>query len=135
MDRQGRILLDVPPGSEGDFDRSILEKFEHPVDVCHGPAPDEICPLLGPEGCTLADTAHGIVFALDLDRPQHRAILEAYRRTGTADRPIRVIVSADQMERYGDLLEDFEVWDHDPSVADLDGFAAEVEAVDRYPAG
>jgi hypothetical protein len=134
MDREGRILLDVPPGWEGDFDRSILEKFEHPVDVCHGPAPGAICPLLRGEGCTLVDTAHGIVFALDLDRPQHRAILEAYRRTGTADRPIRVVVSTKQMERYGDLLGDFEVWDHDPSVADLDGFAAEVEAVDRYPA-
>jgi hypothetical protein len=30
-----------------------------------------------------------------------------------------------------ELLEDVEVWTHEPSVADLDGFAAEVEANDR----
>lgn len=131
MDLQGRILLDVPPGSEGEFDRSILEKLEHPVDVCHGPAPGKLCPILGTEGCAMVETAHGIVFALDLDRPQHRAILEAYRREGNADRPIRVVIHADQVERYADLLADFEIWDHNPSVADLDGFAAEVEAVDR----
>ena len=131
MDRQGRILLDVPPGSEGDFDRSILEKLEHPVDVCHGPAPDELCPLLGSQGCAMAEAAHGIVFALDLDVAQHRAILDAYRREGNDERPIRVVIHEDQVERYGDLLADFEVWDHNPSVADLDGFAAEVEAVDR----
>lgn len=132
MDRQGRVLLDVPPGSEGEFDRSILEKLEHPVDVCHGPAPGKICPLLGSEGCTIAETAHGILFALDLDRAQHRAILDAYRQVGGTDRPIRVIVSPGQAARYGDFLADFEIWEHDPSVADLDGFAAEIEAVDRY---
>lgn len=131
MDRQGRVLLDVPPGSEGEFDRSILEKLEHPVDVCHGPAPGEPCPILGTEGCSMVENAHGIVFALDLDVPQHQAILEAYRREGNAERPIRVVIHKDQIERYGDLLADFEVWDHNPSVADLDGFAAEVEAVDR----
>jgi hypothetical protein len=41
----------------------------------------------------MVESAHGIVFALDLDVPQQ----------------------------------------HNPSVADLDGFAAEVEAVDRNP--
>lgn len=131
MDTPGLILLDVPPGPDGEFDRSILEKLEHPVATCHGPAHGEICPLLGPEGCALVEAAHGIVFALDLDRAQNRLILEAYRQEGNADRPIRVIVRKDQMERYGDLLADFEVWEHDPSVSELDGFAAEVEAVDR----
>lgn len=29
------------------------------------------------------------------------------------------------------LLDEFEVWTHDPTMADLDGFAAEVDAVDR----
>lgn len=131
MGRQGRILLDVPPGSEGEFDRSILEKLEHPVEICHGPAPGQLCPILGKRGCTKLEDAHGIVFALDLERPQHRAILEAYRREGNPERPIRVLIHEDQLERYGDLLADFEIWDHDPSVADLDAFAAEVEAVDR----
>jgi hypothetical protein len=29
------------------------------------------------------------------------------------------------------VLADVEIWEHEPSVADLDGFAAEVEASDR----
>jgi len=34
--------------------------------------------------------------------------------------------------RYADLLADVEVWRREPSVADLDGFAREVEAADRF---
>jgi hypothetical protein len=131
MDERGLILLDVPPGSEGEFDQTILEKLEHPVVVCHGPHQGELCPILAARGCPMVDAAHGIVFALDLDRPQHRAILDAYRAHRGGDMPIRVVVRKEQIERYGDLLEDFEIWRHDPSVAELDGFAAEVEAADR----
>ena len=32
---------------------------------------------------------------------------------------------------YTDLLAEVEVWTHEPNVADLDGFAAEIEAADR----
>jgi hypothetical protein len=90
-----------------------------------------LCPLLGGQGCPKFEQAHGIVFALDLDRAQHRAILARYRELARDDLPIRAVVSAEQQERYAALLAGVDVWDHEPSVADLDGFAARVEAGDR----
>jgi hypothetical protein len=129
----GVILLDVAAG-DGEFDRSILEKLGHPVEICNGPAFRELCPLLGGEGCPKFDTAHGIVVELDLRRRQHRMIVERYRELGRPDLPIRVVVKPGEAELYRDLLDQVEVWGHDPTVADLDGFAAEVEAVDRSDA-
>jgi hypothetical protein len=119
---EGVVLLDVPPGDAGEFDREMLERMGHPVHVC---------PLLGGDGCALFEQAHGIVFKLDLGRDQHREILRRYRQLAREDVPIRVLVSAADAERYGDLLRDVEVWTHEPNVADLDGFAARVEAADR----
>lgn len=132
MDQRGLVLLDVTPGEGEDFDSSFLERNGHPVTVCHGPAVKELCPLLGGHGCEKFESAHGIVFGLDLDRPQHRAILQRYRALGRPDLPIRVIVRPEQVARYGDILADVEVWTHDPTAADLDGFAAELEATDRF---
>jgi hypothetical protein len=128
---QAPILIDVPPGGDGEFDRTFLERLDHPVSMCHGPAADELCPLLGGKGCELFEDAHGIVFALDLDRPQHRDILRRYREDAAAEVPIRVVVRPGQAERFAAVLADVEIWEHEPSVADLDGFAAEVEATDR----
>ena len=59
------------------------------------------------------------------------AIVERYRDLAGEDLPIRVVCTPDQAARFADLLAGVEVWEHDPTVADLDGFAAEVEAVDR----
>jgi hypothetical protein len=129
----GVILLDVPAG-EGDFDASILERLGHPVVVCNGPRFMEVCPLLGARGCEMFERASGIVFELDLDRGQHRMILRRYRDQAGPELPIRVVVKPGQAERYAELLDDVEVWAHDPTVADLDGFAAEVEAADRVRA-
>jgi len=129
-DEHGIVLLDAPEGA-GEFDQSILERLGHPVMTCSGPATKELCPLLGGTGCPKFDEAHGIVFELDLERPQHRAIVKRYRELGRDDLPIRVVVAAEQHDRYAGLLADVQVWDHEPTVADLDGFAAEVEAVDR----
>jgi hypothetical protein len=130
-DREGGVvLLDVLAG-EGDFDRSILERLGHPVVTCAGPEAETLCPLLGGQGCTKFDEAHGIVFELDLDRPQHRAIVDRYRHLAHAGLPIRVVIRPDQRDRYADLLATVQVWDHEPTVADLDGFAAQLEAADR----
>jgi hypothetical protein len=128
---EGVVLLDVTPGEAEAFDVSFLERTGHPVLVCHGPQVDELCPLLGGHGCSKFETAHWIVFALDLDRPQHREILGRYRAMARPDLPIRAVVRPDQAERYHDLLTDIEVCTHEPTVVDLDGFAAEVEATDR----
>lgn len=129
--RGGVVLLDVLPG-EGEFDRSILERLGHPVMTCSGPNIDQLCPLLGGQGCTKFEQAHGIVFELDLDRPQHRDIVRRYAELARPDLPVRVVVRREQQERYADLLSAVQVWDHSPTVADLDGFAAQVEAADRY---
>jgi hypothetical protein len=133
QERMGVILLDVSPGESVELDVSFLERNGHPVLVCHGPG-TKLCPLLGGEGCSKFDTAHGIVFQLDLDRPQHRAIVKRYRDLARPDLPIRVVVAPGQAERYADLLREVEVWTHEPTVAELDGFAAGVEAADRVPA-
>ena len=128
--REGLILLDIPPGTDEHFDVSFLERTGHPVAVCRGPQ-ERPCPLLGGQGCPKFESAHGIVFELDLDRAEHRTILERYRALARADRPIRVVVRPGQAERYRDVLVGVEIWSHEPTVAELDGFAARVEATDR----
>ena len=128
--REGLILLDIPPGMDEHFDVSFLERTGHPVEVCRGPL-ERPCPLLGGLGCPKFESAHGIVFELDLERAEHREIVERYRALARADRPIRVVVRPGQAERYRDVLAGVEIWSHEPTVAELDGFAARVEATDR----
>jgi hypothetical protein len=128
---EGMILIDVSPGSGGEFDRSFLERTGHEVVVCHGPEHGELCPLLAGTGCDMVDRAHGIVFALDLDEEQHRAILQRYHQVIRPEVPIRAVVRPGQRQKYADQLGTVEVWEDEPTVADLDGFAAGVEAVDR----
>jgi hypothetical protein len=130
--REGLVLLDVSPGLDGEFDQATLERMGHPVMVCHGPEVAGLCPLLGGQGCPKFDQAHGIVFKLDLDRAQHRAILHRYRQLARPELPIRVLATPSDAQRHAELLGEVEAWYHEPTVADLDGFAAEVEAADRY---
>ena len=127
----GLILVDVAAGEAAKFDQSFLERNGHPVVMCHGPAIKTLCPLLAGAGCDMVDSAHGIVFLLDLDRPQHRAILRRYREVVRPDVPIRAVVKPGQGQRYADALDRIEVWEHEPTAGDLDGLAAEVEAADR----
>ena len=75
-------------------------------------------------------SAHGIIYHLDLDRPQHREILREYRRQVPSDVPLRVVVQPGQDRTYAELLRGLPVWTHDPSPSELDGFAAMVEAAD-----
>jgi hypothetical protein len=123
-------ILDVTPGDHERFERHLLEGMGHPVMVCHGPESDHDCPLLEDGSCELVTKAHGIVFKLDLERGLHREILAAYRATIPDDMPLAVSVQAGQEETYADLLDGFYVWSHSPTTAELDGFAALVEAAD-----
>lgn len=123
----GYILFDLPEGLEP-ADRDFLEGLGHQVEVCHGPPQGTICPILTDEGCPLAEGAHGIVFELDLDRPQHRAILRKYKGSLRTDVPIRVSVRPGQTARYYELLSGLRTWTWTPVAGDLDGLAAEVEA-------
>jgi hypothetical protein len=128
--RKGAILIDVTGSTDIAFDRDLLSGFGHPVMVCHGPEEAE-CPLLAEGSCGLVDQAHGIMFELDLDLPAHRAILKRYREVLAEDVPIRAVVKPGQERQYADLLQNVQVWTHEPLAAELDAFAAGVEAYDR----
>jgi hypothetical protein len=125
------MILDVTPGDHEGFERHLLEGMGHRVEVCHGPDGHHGCPLVEDGTCERVEQAHGVVFKLDLDRPYHRQILERYRPTVVAGTPIAVAVQPGQESEYADLLEGFYVWNHQPTAAELDGFAALVEAADR----
>jgi len=125
------ILFDIP-GGEYPVDQEFLEQLGHRVMVCHGPQGGQLCPILSGEGCPLAEGAHGIVFELDLERSQHRAILARYKDSLRSDLPIRVVVQPDQAAKYAELLEGLKVLDHVPVAGDLDALAAEVEASEKY---
>jgi hypothetical protein len=125
------ILFDTPPG-DSPPDGRFLEQLGHRVMVCNGPQPGGVCPILTGEGCELAENAHGIVFELDLDRPQHRAILARYKESLKSDVPIRVVAGPGQAAEYPALLAGLKVWAHAPVAGDLDGLAAEVDAADLW---
>ena len=127
MDMEG-LILDVTP-ADGEFDRSFLEKLGHPVLVCHGPPKGHTCPILL-DGCEMVENAHGIIFQIDLERPQHRAILQRYQEVVAEDIPIVAVVAEGQRAKYRDLLAGVQVWEREPTISELDGFAAEVEAAD-----
>lgn len=122
------LILDVTP-ADGEFDRDFLEKLGHPVLVCHGPEQGHLCPILK-DGCGMVDAAHGVIFQIDLDRPQHRAILKRYQEVVADDIPIVVVVRQGQKERFRELLAGVQTWETEPTISELDGFAAEVEAAD-----
>lgn len=126
------MILDVTPGDHEGFERHLLEGMGHRVEVCHGPEGHEGCPLVESGACDLVDGAHGVVFKLDLDRPYHREILDLYRRVLGETVPIAVAVQPGQEETYADLLDGMYRWTHQPTAAELDGFAALVEASDRF---
>jgi hypothetical protein len=125
------ILFDVA-GADEPVDHEFLEQLGHRVMVCPGPGSGE-CPILRGEGCELAENAHGIVFELDLDSDQHRAILNRYKESLRHDVPIRVVVKPGQADKYPEVVKGLKILDHEPVAGDLDALAAEVEAADRQP--
>ena len=126
---EGYILFDIPEGQEP-VDRDFLEHLGHPVLICHGPPSGQLCPILKEDHCPLAEDAGGIVFGLDLDRPQHQAILRRYKDLLRSDLPIHVVVKPGQELEYAELLQSLKVWTHTPVAGDLDALAAEVEATE-----
>ena len=124
------VILDVTPGRFEDVDRRVLEGSGHQVLVCHGPGVDHPCPIISGH-CELLDAAHGVVFQLDLAQPTHRAILQRYREELGPETPLGAVVRPGQEREHAELLDGVRVWTHSPTAGELDGFAAEVEAVDR----
>ena len=130
MKDRGEILIDVRDREYGAFAEDFIGKTGHPTSVCHGPGEQHPCPVLEGAHCEHLEDAHGVVFQFNLDDPVIREVLQKYKETVPLEIPVRVVVTADQREKYAELLEGFQIWDREPTVADLDGFAAEVEAAD-----
>ena len=129
------VLIDAAEG-QATFDKNILELLGHQVHMCHGPDDGVVCPILEEGGeCDMFESAHGIVFELDLSKPQHVEILEKYQELATEGTPIRALVRPDQVEEYGDTLDGVELWTHDPTVGELDGFSARVDAQRQSTSG
>ena len=127
--RQSIIHFDVPHGSAEEH-AHLMQRLGHPATICNGPG-DGQCPLLVPEGsCPLIEEAHGVVFEFDLDDARHRNILRRYLEVIDEETPVRVIASPEAAERHRDLLRGADVWTHEPTTGELDGFAALVEAAD-----
>lgn len=72
-----------------------------------------------------------MILQLDLDRPQHRVILKRFQKSLDKDVLTAAVIQPDQKERYADILAGMHVRTDEPSVAELDGFAALVEAADE----
>jgi hypothetical protein len=130
MEHEQGVILDVTPGDHEHFERRLLEGSGHEVRVCHGPGVAHSCPLLEEGVCEEVNRAHGVVFKLDLDREYHRRILATYKETIPDDMPLAAAVQPGQETTYADLLDGLYVWSHTPNAAELDGFAALVEAAD-----
>ncbi|MEX2322810.1 MAG: hypothetical protein WEA29_03460 [Acidimicrobiia bacterium] len=130
MDERSVILIDLPEGRSVDTD--FLENLGHTVVVCHGPPLRTLCPILAGEECPKVGSAHGVIFELDLERPQHRAILAAYQDMLPDDIPLRVSTTPELARRHAALLSGVQVWTHEPTIGELDGFSALVEASDRF---
>lgn len=124
------ILFDIPTGKVAKQE-GFLKSVGHPVKVCHGPG-DHVCPLIEGNPCPLAEGAHGIVFELDLDRPEHREVLDRYKAILRDDLPIGVSVRPGQETEHAELLKGLKVWTHTPVAGDLDGLAAGVDAADMF---
>lgn len=125
------VLFDIPTG-ETPVDSEFLVGLGHKVEVCHGPGGEQVCPLVEGLGCPLAENAHGVVFELDLDRPEHQEILAKYKSDLKPDMPIRVAVRPGQEQTFAPLLKGLKVWTHTPVAGDLDALAAEVEAAEQF---
>ena len=122
------ILVDMPDGVPR-VDVEALRNMGHLVRTCRGPRHGEACPILATGGeCSLVAEVHGIVFGLDLKRPSHRAILSKYKDAVEPGLPIRVLVESIEPGEYLDLVDGVEIWLHDPTAGELDGFSARVDS-------
>ena len=87
---------------------STLRRAGYAAAICHGPSdwPDqpERCVLTTGKPCSLVDGADVVVSGLGVGTEERRKVLEALRRYHPS-KPLVVIVSMDELHRYGDLLD------------------------------
>ncbi len=127
METLDAILWDC--GGNRSTQADLLEKLGHHVETCPGPPHATLCPILKGESCEKLASASGVIFDLDLDRAQHRAILAKYQELLGSEIPIRAVIRSGQELEYTELLAGVDVWTHEPTAADIDGFAAVLESI------
>jgi len=121
------VILDVNPDPDALYwEEDWLERQDVDVVRCGGPHAPGACPLLRGKACGKIVKADGILFQLNLERPDHRQILKTYSEI--LDIPIRAVVSEVDRDRYRALLTEVEVVTPPMGPAALDAFAAEVES-------
>ena len=121
------VILDVNPDPDAlHWEEDWLERQDVDVVRCGGPHAPGDCPLLEGKACGKIAKADGILFQLNLERPDHRQILKTYSEM--LDIPIRAVVSEADRDQYRDLLTEVEVVTPPMGPAGLDAFAAEVES-------
>jgi hypothetical protein len=100
-----RVLIENPDMGAGFAAERVLQDAGYEVAVCGGPdrLPDHECPLVHDGRCGLSEGADAIVHSLNLDRPEHAAVLRALRDR-LPDVPIVVEVPAPAMVRHEALL-------------------------------
>ncbi|MBK5269261.1 MAG: hypothetical protein JJE47_17705 [Acidimicrobiia bacterium] len=128
METLDTVLVDCV--SDYSQEAAQLERRGHHVVYCAGPPRATLCPILRKGFCEKIAAASGVIFDLDLDRAQHRAILARYREVLGSEIPIRVMVSPRQAVRYAELLAPNQAWTQHPTITDVDDFAAALETID-----
>lgn len=99
-----RVLIEHADEESGMSLAAAARQAGYSVAVCPGPAQSQRCPLAGDEGCEAAHGADVIVAGLGLGTPRSREVLEALQAR-CAGIPLVVEVSAEERERWPDLLE------------------------------
>lgn len=101
-----RVLVENPDFGIGYSMERLLIERGYDVAVCEGPDCNQArrCPLVATGECDLAANADVIVHSLNLDRPDHAAVLQALRERCPGAR-IVVEIPTPSIARHQELLE------------------------------
>ena len=128
METLDTVLVDCV--SDHSQEAAQLERRGHHIVYCAGPPQATLCPILRNGFCEKLAAASGVIFDLDLDRAQHRAILARYQQVLGPEIPIRIMVTPRQAFRYAELLAPNQTWIGPPTGTEIDDFAAVLETID-----
>lgn len=105
---RARILIEHPDRETGLAYASTLRQTGYAVAVCPGPDAGEGCPLVGRDGCAIADGADLVFSGLGLERSETRDVVRALK-TESPGTALVVEVAAGDAERWPGILEGCEV--------------------------
>jgi hypothetical protein len=110
MDWRARVLVENADSGVGFAMQELLKNAAFDVQYCGGP--DRLrghrCPLVTEGRCSLVEGADVVVHSLNLDRPDHAAVLQGIRDLHP-DTPVVVEVPTPVMEKHADLLDGFTI--------------------------